>query len=476
MGVRFNTMKTITFKILTLTLFIGLLIPTLVQKGMFLDGITYAAISKNLATGYGQFWEPHYTKTLYPSFSEHPPFVFIIESLFFKLFGNHFYTERIFTFFTALLTALGIVMCWRELANIKIKENYWFPVLLWLLVPVVSWSYSNNMLENTMTVFTISSVFFTLKALKGNNIYLVPLSGLLIIFAFLSKGFVGLFPIATPLLFGIIFKENKKAAVHFIVLILSMIIISIISTKLYPEIIDNISRYLNQQFLPALQGQREVTTTNRFKILLDLFIDLAVMLALLIAFLIARIKNKENKKFVVNKNFLFFLTVGICASIPLIISLKQRKFYLIPSIPFYALSFGFLLNEYVMEKMRIVPEKYFKWFKKLLYSVIGLLLIISILKFGEYSRDTDKIKDVSLISNLLEEGTIISCTKETWSNWGLVAYFSRIGYISLDCDNEHDYFLIKNGDELPINFRQVELKGTNYTLLKKSTETNTLFK
>lgn len=469
-------MKTITSKILTLTIFIGLLIPTLVQEGMFLDGITYAAISKNLAIGYGQFWEPHYTKTLYPSFSEHPPFVFIIESLFFKLFGNHFYTERIFTFFTALLTASGIIMSWRELAkNNDIKENYWFPVLLWLLVPVVSWSYSNNMLENTMAIFTIYSVFFILKSLKRNNIYLVPISGLLIIFAFLSKGFVGLFPIVTPLLFGIIFKVNKKAIIYFIVLILSMITFSFISLKLFPEIIDNVSRYLNQQFLPALKGQREITTNNRFKILLDLFIELAVVLSLLIPFVIARIKNKINKKFVVNKNFLFFLMVGVCASIPLIISLKQRKFYLIPSIPFYALSFGFLLNDFVMEKMKIVPEKFFKWFKKLLYSVLGLLLIISITKFGKYSRDMDNIKDINLISNLLEEGTIISCTKETWSNWGLVAYFTRIGYISLDCNKKYDYFLIKNGDKFPIKFRQVELKGTNYTLLKRSTETNTLF-
>ena len=183
---------------------------------MFLDGVTYAAISKNLALGYGLFLEPHYTKILYPSFSEHPPFVFIIESLFFKLFGNHFYTERIFTFVTALFTALGIVMCWRELAkNNDIKENYWFPVLLWLLVPVVSWSYKNNLLENTMSIFTIFSVFFILRALKRNSVYLIPLSGILIICAFLSKGFVGLFPIVTPLIFGIIFKQNKKSLVYF---------------------------------------------------------------------------------------------------------------------------------------------------------------------------------------------------------------------------------------------------------------------
>ena len=200
--------------------------------------------------------------------------------------------------------------------------------------------------------------------------------------------------------------------------------------------------------------------------------DLVVILALSILFLIARIKGSINNKFVLNKNFLFFLIIGISASIPLMISLKQRKFYLVPSIPFYALSFGFLLNDFAMKKLTKVPEKIFKWLKRSLYFALGLLLIFSISKFGEYSRDTDVIKDVNLISGSLKEGTIISCKKEIWSNWGLIAYFSRIGYISLDCDNEHDYFLIKNGDELPNNFTQVELKGNKYTLLKRSTETN----
>jgi hypothetical protein len=53
-----------------------------------------------------------------------------------------------------------------------------------------------------------------------------------------------------------------------------------------------------------------------------------------------------------------------------------------------------------MEKMRIVSEKYFKWFKKLLHSVPGLLLIISISKFGKFSIDMENIKDISLISSL----------------------------------------------------------------------------
>lgn len=57
-------------KIFTLTSLFSLLIPVLIQDGMFLDGVTYSAISKNLANGFGSYFEPHYSKTLYLIFND----------------------------------------------------------------------------------------------------------------------------------------------------------------------------------------------------------------------------------------------------------------------------------------------------------------------------------------------------------------------------------------------------------------------
>ena len=134
--------------ILTITVFVSLLIPALVQDGMFLDGITYAAISKNMANGYGSFFNPHYTKILYPEFHEHPPLVFIVQSGFFKLFGDAFYTERIFSLCIAILTVIGITQCWRLVNDMTGCRFFygclypWFPGHIKIICLKIRWEYS----------------------------------------------------------------------------------------------------------------------------------------------------------------------------------------------------------------------------------------------------------------------------------------------------------------------------------------------
>ena len=63
--------------------------------GQFMDGATYASISRNLSQGIGSYWELFYTPYLYPNFIEHPPFFFWIQSLFFKIIGDKWYPEDI---------------------------------------------------------------------------------------------------------------------------------------------------------------------------------------------------------------------------------------------------------------------------------------------------------------------------------------------------------------------------------------------
>ena len=51
-------MKHLPFRIFTLAIFIVLIVPLLVQDGMFMDGVLYAAVAKNQAEGFGSFWQP----------------------------------------------------------------------------------------------------------------------------------------------------------------------------------------------------------------------------------------------------------------------------------------------------------------------------------------------------------------------------------------------------------------------------------
>jgi len=89
------------------------LLPRLAHRGMFLDGLTYASIARNLAEGRGRFWEPSYTATIYPVFHEHPPLGFWLESLYFRAFGDHWWVERLYCATAAVAIALLVARIWR---------------------------------------------------------------------------------------------------------------------------------------------------------------------------------------------------------------------------------------------------------------------------------------------------------------------------------------------------------------------------
>jgi 4-amino-4-deoxy-L-arabinose transferase-like glycosyltransferase len=72
--------------------------------GFFHDGYLYAALGKNAAE-LGSWLVPFQSNTQYPEFNQHPPFIFMIEGLFFKLFGSGYTQARVFS----ALWGVGVV-------------------------------------------------------------------------------------------------------------------------------------------------------------------------------------------------------------------------------------------------------------------------------------------------------------------------------------------------------------------------------
>jgi hypothetical protein len=171
-----------------------------------------------------------------------------------------------------------------------------------------------------------------------------------------------------------------------------------------------------------------------------------------------------------DKRSLIFLLIALCASMPLMISLKQRRFYLIPSIPFYILSVSFYIAPFLKEKLDVLSISTLKWIKRVSFTALSIGLILSVSQFGKFSRDGDKLTDIYSIARTIPEGTVISTTKELWGDWSLEAYMSRIGNLSLDCDNKHEYLLIENNTVepgVPGEYEKMNLKLTKYVLLKR---------
>ena len=458
--------------IFTSVVFSAVLLPILIQKGMFLDGVTYATISKNLANGYGSFWIPQYTQTHFSQFHEHPPLVFGLQSLFFKLLGDGFLTERIFTLFTAILTAIGIVANW-NLFNSTNKIYSWVPVLFWIATPLIFWSYQSNMLENTLAFCCLFSVYFIAKGSLKNNFIYLSIGSLFIFLALLTKGPVGLFPLATIGILWITLKPFSilKAFIYSIVVVIFSGAIFYITSLLQPGLIENLTNYYNIQVLPSVNNTRETTTGNHFAILGRLIIELIAPIGL---FLILFTFNKVKKQSIeVNKKTtaLFYILIGLSASLPLMVTLKQRGYYLVPALPYFILG----ISVFIVPFLKVLVEKLTQKQTKGLQLVGSILLVAALVfsfsQYGKFSRDSDKLSDIYKISSIVNEGSIISCSTELYTEWGTMAYLIRIGGISITPNLENEYLIVLKSTELPANinelYKPLDLSLTSYQLYKK---------
>ena len=452
--------------LLTFFLFLIIFLPYLLSDGMFLDGVTYSAISNNLSNGHGDFFNLHYTKTIHAKFQEHPPLVFIIQSYFFKLLGSSFYTERVFGLLISLASVFGIAKIWGLFQSKKQENFHWVPILIWLSVPLVIWSYRNNVLENTMGVFTLFACFFILKSLINNSWVYLVFGGLFIVFGGLSKGPVAFFPLAIPFIYGLIYKTKNYSLFNSFALFGVVVLIYFILFFLFPDLYNNIILYLNKQLIPSINNNREVTTVNRFYILLLLLKELLFpFFVLIFIVVIARFKRIKSTQ---TKPLVLFGLIALSASVPLILSLKQRAFYLVPAIPFFAMSAGYFLIKPIRLLTALISQSILNWTKRIVIILILFFCCFIFISPNVSSRDSVLLEDVYKIASIVPDGTIISSVKEIQTNWLLIAYLSRIGYISLDKGRRHQHLLIKKGENFPKGYVKTNVDLELFYLLKKS--------
>ncbi|NQY66294.1 MAG: glycosyltransferase family 39 protein, partial [Flavobacteriales bacterium] len=201
-----------------LFLFVGFLFLTIVSgglfsEGMFMDGLLYADISRNMANGLGSFWHPHLSNNLHPEFYEHPPLALGLQSIFFKLFGDSILVERFYSLLTYVLVGYLIVSIWGKLTGDK--KTGWVPILLWITMDNVTWAVANNMLENTMSIFVCLSVLLYLKSDERKRFMWIILAGISLACGVLTKGFLCLYIWSIPF-FTLLFRREKNLVSAFV--------------------------------------------------------------------------------------------------------------------------------------------------------------------------------------------------------------------------------------------------------------------
>ncbi len=467
----------IYFLLVVLSAFLFALAPTLFSHGMFMDGVYYATISRNLAEGIGSFWSPKMTETLANQFHDHPPLVFYLQSLFFRLFGDHHWVERIYSLLTYLIGGGLVIVLWKKVVGEIQKPLYWLPLLLWLTVPKLVWGASNNLLENTMMLFVLGSLIFQIKAIQSKQSYWFFLAGIFLFIGFLAKGVTVFFPLSFPFFYWI-FQRNLKLA-HLLksyVLLLSGTFVPLLLLLLFNSTaMASLTDYFDIQLL---QGTSQVTEgKSRFYIIRRVSQELSTMgILAAVFFILNKYYFKYPTVFSENKAWVYtLLATALSGVLPILISLKQSTFYAIPTFPIFSIAFALLIAPVVVKWIvKINPNNWqFRLFKALSLLLIVVSSIALLLPINHVGRDKTKLKDLRKIIHYVDQASTVGISKELERQWSYYSYLHRYGHISLTASkaNEQAFLICPKGVSIENykDFEKAPLELKSLDLYQKTT-------
>ena len=438
----YSPQKQIAFFLLFIAVLLLIILPDAFRYGMFMDGMQYACVSRNLYSGEGSFWFPFLSESWsrkgVHSFLEHPPLFYYLQSKFFVLLGDRYLTEKIYDLFVMLLSLFFIHKIWLVLSHnlTRIKGLSWLPMLLWIICPTVSWVFRNNLIESTLSVFVLGSVYFGLKALtdnKAKTLFNLILSASFIFFGSLTKGLPGIFPLTMVFCYWL---STRKISFKTTLLYTSLLTLMPLSIYLLLYFFDTGAReslgfYLENRLLERVQF--DPTVDNRFSILLWFVLDFAISLAIsLLIFLLLCIKsiqagiNKHTLSFV-----LFFVLTGSCGLIPLCLTRVQRSMYYVPALALFALALGLLLAPALNSLLNLMNEKWIRVLKWISFSVILITTGYSLSIAGDDCRDHEMLEDVRRIGRQTGSNVTVLVPFELYTKWNFQFYLLRYYKITL---------------------------------------------
>ncbi len=459
---------------LTIGICCALLLPTLFMDGMFMDGVLYSSVSKNYAHGLGTFWEQYYSAASGVAFHEQPPLMFFLQGQFFKLLGDSIYTERIYSLIAALICSGLIYRCWKIIQ--PSSKTGWLPVLFWFTIPITFYAFINNLEECTMSVFVLAATVHLLRALhtkQGETLHLI-LAGLMILLAGLTKGVQGMFLLAAPFVWFISVRDkNFMGMIRQSFLVALVPVLFVIYAWFVPAVHSSFAAYFSARFVATFNHSHD-TSGSRFHILFELLqgiIGLLVMLGIILF--------TTKNRFAVSKGWrthkkliLFFACVAVTGIFPLMITLEQRGFYLVPALPFIAFAAALIVAPNVeLMRTRLKNRRKLTAFIRVFGMLLTVGAIVSgVLLAGKPKRDRDKLEDLALIASQTGENEIIAANHSVKEDWGLNTYAMRKYGITIkeDLSLENEWLLLQKADTVPEGFQQVSISTSIYNLYRKA--------
>jgi hypothetical protein len=459
----------------SLSLFLWIIILPLTRQGMFIDGVFYAAIAKNLSLGYGSLWAPFYSQTDFTVFYDHPPLALYFQSLFFKILGQGYGTERVYALLMALGQLVFISYYWVKKHSTS-TVHFGLLLLIWLLIPL-NHLYISNHLEATLTLFTTfaSLILFVPTKTKFTFFAQYSVSAASILIAFFCNGPTAFFPLMVPCIQSLTDKnrtmyEGIKKTGLLTALTLLFLTCFYLST---PEALINTKHYFNQQLLPAVMGSRQldyegIKHINVVYLYFRAYAWVSIF-AFACLFIAAKMKGipfgRYIKDALLGKEFLLFFTLSLISSLPSGVSHKQALNYIMPSAPFYALAMMSLCFPSCNFLFSYRIKKGFLYaLTTASYAVFLVSLIaLSILSKG-FNRHQSMIEDIQYLTHYCKNNSIISASPKIYYHWYTGAYLVRHSMISMTPITGHHYYLTLKNELIPKHYHLVNVPLSFYKL------------
>lgn len=422
----------------------------LVHVSMFFDGGIYATVARNLAEGRGTMWAPHFSETLFPTFAEHPPLMFWLQAIGFSLFGDTITVEKGFSLLTFIISAALLFKIWMRLNkdDVVIQKAFPLALVMALIAGRVNWGFANGLLDNLLAVFSLTAVLLVViaydrpsPAFSAKRLALLVLAGLAICLSLMTKGPVGLFPLAAPAIYWLVFRRPA----FFVMVLDSVVILTVIAlfvTMLYAfdasrEAVD---RYLAAQLFASLRGDRGYYGGGFYvfrKILGVNGYSLAILaLASLASWRLGLGRSDSPIRSQRFKRAAFLILVGMSASLPIGFSPRVANFYFNTSLLFYSAGFAILVAPVFMEALARLGERQIKVLRFGSLILLAASIVMVFLNVGRPGADARTIEQAAAIQELActnetDCKPLISACQTAWQDWALHTYTQRFYKISI---------------------------------------------
>ena len=166
------------------------------------------------------------------------------------------------------------------------------------------------------------------------------------------------------------------------------------------------------------------------------------------------------------RTVIFLLIIGFSGSLPLMVTLEQRAFYLTTTLPYFVLAISFFAVPFVQTWQNKTLIRNYSLINYLLTGLILISAIFVVWKAGEPKRDRDLLADLYTIREHVPRRMAVTTSEALSMNWAYKNYFMRYCYINFDPVNQQKYLLMEgtNAQTTDTCYRDLKLPLKKFTL------------